>query len=178
MVYLRFIFHRTSMLLLVSLFYLWASIGLFHDSHLENEDLILHSGRVIYIDSINTKHAFLLRIAVDSEPSTVFTTTPLKKHSHFHFITSKVGLGDKITIFTKPRLWKIFGLKRGNDISRLIKDKEIIVSYERFKQKARGLFLFTAVASIGFLLAYIFVTRKRIKDTQRLNHHSPSSATQ
>jgi hypothetical protein len=171
--HLQFIFHNSSFALVASLFFLWASIGLFHDTSLKREDLIAHSGSVVYIDSIPTiggrhgtlkgKKPFLLRIVLHTEPSILFSATPLEKYGDFNFITSKINLGDQISIFTKPRLWKIFGLKRDNDISQLVKHNEVIVDYERFKEKVSGLNIFTALASIAFLFWYIRLTKQRIR---------------
>ncbi len=171
---LRFIFHKSSFALLGSLFFLWASIGLLHDTSLTKQDLIPHTGTVVHIDSIKTiggrnaslagKKSFLLRIVLHIQPNILYSATPLKKYGDFNLITSNVKLGDQITIFTKPRLWKIFGLKRANDISLLVKSGEVIVSYERFKQKVTGLPIFMTTASIGFLLAYIWITRRRMRE--------------
>lgn len=170
---LQFIFHNSSVALISSLFFLWASIGLIHDTSLKREDLIAHSGTVVYIDSIpknggrhgtlTGKKSFLLRIVLHTEPGVLFSTTPLEKYGDFNFITSKINPGDQISIFTKPRLWNIFGLKRDNDISQLVKSNEVIVDYEKFKEKVAGLYIFTGLASIAFLFWYIRLTKQRIR---------------
>lgn len=169
----KFLFHKSSFALLGSLLFLWSSIGLLHDTSLNNEDLIPHVGTVVHIDSILTlsgrsasiagKESFLLRVVIHTEPNILFFATPLKKYGDFNFITSKVNLGDQVTIFTKPRLWKIFGLKRANDISRLVKKDEVVISYESFKQKVLGLPFFTAAMSVGLAIWYIFSTRRRLR---------------
>lgn len=173
----QFIFHRSTIALIGSLFFLWASVGLFHDTSLNNEDLIPHQGIVAYMDSVRThsgrggaltgRKSFRLRISLHSEPHILYTATPLSKYGNFSFITARVKVGDQVTLYTKPRLWGIFGLKKAGDISLLTKNDEVIISYERFKQKVRDLPLFMGEAAIGFLLAYIWISRKRLRKSRQ-----------
>lgn len=170
---IKFLYHKSSLALVGSLLFLWTSIGLFHDTNLSEEDLIPHVGTVVIIDSVSTlaggratiagEKSFLLRLMIHTEPNIIFSATPLKKYGDFNFITTKVNLGDQVTIFTKPRLWKIFGLKRANDISQLVNKEEVIISYAKFQQKVYGLPFFIAALSLSLTIFYIISTRRRLQ---------------
>ena len=99
-----------------------------------------------------------MRLGIDSEAAYFTLTTT----GDFGFITSKVQIGDAVAVYTKPKLWGIFGLKPASDINHLIKGREVIVNYNDYKTSISGFFYFTLLFSIILFIVYIVRLRKRL----------------
>ncbi|MEJ8819058.1 hypothetical protein [Lacibacter sp. H407] len=163
---LRLIFHKDTIALLASLVFLWFTIGLLDDINYRFEDLTKHSGQLVKIDSVITrvkdKPLFKeitkeLRLTIDTD-NKYFTSITTKD---FGYITGNVSIGDTVHIFTKKKLWGIFGMKKARDISHLAKGDIVIVDFEKYQQSLSGVFLVTLVAAIGFFIYYFVRTKRR-----------------
>ena len=98
-----------------------------------------------------------LRIILNTEEQyfTLITT------GSFGNITTRIEVGDTITIFTKPRVWGIFGLKRARDISQLTKKDAVILNFANYKRSISFLFILPFIFSIIVLIVYVVRTTKR-----------------
>ena len=164
---LRLIFLKETILLIFGLVWLWFSIGLYVDSNYTIADLKAHNGVIENIDSVIIKvkdkplfkkvtKQLRLQLSSDNNVYTLETT------ENFGNMVSKVNIGDSVTLFTKPKLWGIFGLKKTSIISHLIKDKEVIIDYANYKSSISRLFYLTLVFSIVILVVYMVKLRNRI----------------
>lgn len=163
------IFHNDTFALMGALVFLWFSIGSLVDYNYRLEDLSKHSAKVIEIDSVITKsvdkplHKSVtkeLRLAIDTEPN--YFTAITKKD--FGYITNFISIDDTVQIFTKKKVWGIFGLKKANDISHLIKGDTIVVDFEAYRQRSSGFFFLSLIAAFAFFAFYYFRTKKRYQD--------------
>ena len=163
---LRLIFHKDTIALIASLIFVWFTIGLLIDSNYRFEDLAKHSGQLVKIDSVITRvkdkplfkeiiKELRLTINTDDNYFTSITTTD------FGYVTSYISLGDTVYIFTKKKLWGIFGMKKARDISHLTKGDMVIIDFEKYQQSLSGLFIITLMAAIGFFIFYYIRTRRR-----------------
>ena len=116
----KLIFQRDIFLLVGSFVCAWFSISLLVDLNTKITDLIPHTGKVILIDSVITKVIDKplfkqitreLRLKINTEPQYFTSITTVS----FNDVTSKIKMGDTVTIFTKPKLLNFFGLKKSND---------------------------------------------------------------
>lgn len=164
---LRLIFLKETFLLLFGLVWLWFSIGLWVDSNYSEKNLEVHYGVISKMDSVITrvknKPLFKevekqLLVVLNSEKKT-FT---LLSTENFGFITSKVAEGDTVKLFTKPKVWGIFGLKKASEINHLIKSGTIVLNYEDYKKSISGMFYFTLTFSLTLIIVYIVKLRKRL----------------
>lgn len=146
--------------------FLWFTLGLLVDSNYRFTNLTKYSGCLIKIDSVITrvkdKPLFKeitkeLRLTLDNETGyfTSITTTD------FGEITSNISMGDTLNIFTKNKIWGIFGMKKARDISHLTKGSTVLIDFKKYQQSLSGLFIFTLIFSISFLMSYIVRTRRR-----------------
>ena len=79
----------------------------------------------------------------------------------FGNITTHIEVGDTITIFTKPKVWGIFGLKQVRDISQLTKNDAVIINFANYQRSISGLFILTFIFSIILIIIYLVRTTKR-----------------
>lgn len=163
---LKLVFHKDTIALIASLIFLWFTIGILVDSNYNKKDLISHIGQLVKIDSVITKVKDKplfkeitkeLRLTLDNEGN-YFTTITTK---NFGDITSQINIGDTVTIFTKSRLWGIFGMKKSSNISQLTKGDNVIIDFEKYKETLSGLYILTLIASAGFFIFYYVRTRRR-----------------
>ncbi|RYE39109.1 MAG: hypothetical protein EOP48_26175, partial [Sphingobacteriales bacterium] len=124
--FLRLIFLKETFLLIFGLVWLWFSVGLYVDGTYKIEDLKPHNGVIEGLDSViirvKDKPLFKevtkqLRLKLSSD-NNVYT---LQTTENFGNVVSKVNIGDTVTVFTKPKLLGIFGLKKASDINHLTK---------------------------------------------------------
>jgi hypothetical protein len=164
---LRLIFLDETFILIFGLVSLWFSVSLYVDEHYTIQDLKPHNGAVEKMDSaiirVKNKPFFKevtkqLRVQLSSG----YDLYTLETTEHFGNVLSKVAIGDSVTVFTKPRLWGIFGLKKTSVINHLTKDKEVVVDYAQYKSSISGLFYLTSIFSIALLILYVVRLRKRI----------------
>jgi len=164
---LRFIFIKETFILIFALVWVWFTIGLFVDSSYSVNNLEAHSGVVIRLDSLITrvKNKPLykeidqeLRLELNSA-SIIFTLTTTK---NFGFISSRISEGDTVTVYTKPKLWGVFGLKKGSEINHLKKGDQVIVNYKDYKNSISGLSYLTLLFAVILMIVYIVKLRKRI----------------
>ena len=87
-----------------------------------------------------------------------FTTITTK---NFGDITSQINIADTVTIFTKSKLWRIFGMKKSSNISQLTNGDNVIIDFEKYKQTLSGLYILTQIPSIGFFIFYYVRTKRR-----------------
>jgi hypothetical protein len=163
---LRLIFHKDTIALIASIVFLWFTISLIADTKIEKQDLSPHIGKLIKIDSVITKvidKPFFkeitkeLRLTLDTE-SDYFTSITTE---NFGYMTSQINLGDTIAIFTKPKLWGLFGMKRTRDISHLTKGNQIVIDFPTYQKSISGLFILTLIATVVFFIIYYLRTIKR-----------------
>ena len=163
---LRLIFHKDTIALIASLVFLWFTIGLLVDSNYNFQNLDKHSGQLIGIDSVITrvkdKPLFKeitkeLRLTIDTD-NKYFTSITTKD---FGYITRNISIGDTINIYTKKKLWGVFGMKKARDISHFTKGDTVIVDFEKYQNSLSGVFLITLGATIGFFIFYYLRTRRR-----------------
>ena len=164
---LRLIFLKETFLLIFGLVWLWFSVSLYVDGTYTIEDLKPHKGVIERLDSVITgvkdKPLFKevtkqlsLELSSDNNVYTVQTT------EHFGNVVSKVNIGDSVTVFTKPKLWGIFGLKKASEINHLTKDKEVVLDYTTYKSSISGLFYLTLIFSLILLVVYVVKLKNRI----------------
>ena len=164
---LRVIFLKETVLLIFGLVWLWFSIGLFLDGNYTIKDLKPHNGVVERLDSVIIKvkdkplfkevtKQLRLQLSSDNNVYTLETT------ENFVNVVSKVNIGDSVTVFTKPKLWGIFGLKKASVINHLTKDKGVVIDYTTYKSSISGLFYLTLIFSIVLLVVYVVKLRNRI----------------
>lgn len=160
------IFHKDSIALVFSLVFLWFSISLYIDSSFRTTNLIRHTGRINNITTVITRvknKLFFkestkeLRITVNTEEN-YFTSITTES---FGNITSGIKVGDTITIFTKPKVWGIFGLKSARDISQLTKNDKVMMNFANYKRSISGFFIPTLIFSIILIIIYLVRTTKR-----------------
>lgn len=163
---LKLVFHKDTIALIVSLVFLWFTIGILVDTNYDKKDLTPHIGQLVKIDTVilrvKDKPLFKeitkeLRLTLDNEGNH-FTTITTKNFSH---ITSQINVGDTVTIFTKSKLWGIFGMKKSNNISQLTNGDNVIIDFEKYKQTLSGLYILTLISSVGFFIFYYLRTRRR-----------------
>lgn len=161
----KLILHEDSLVLIAFFVVLWLSLGLFVDSKIDDKRLVSHTGRIIQIDSVITsvkdKPFFKqvtkeLHLTIEGEPDYFSSITT----ENFGSILQQVKYGDTVTIYTKPKIWMIFGLKENNDITKLKKGETLILDYKKYKQDASLMIYFALPFSIGLLILY-FVRIKR-----------------
>jgi hypothetical protein len=164
---LRLIFLKETVLLIFGLVWLWFSVGLYVDGTYTIKDLKPHNGVIEGLDSViirvKDKPLFKevtkqLRLQLSSD-NNVYT---LQTTENFGYLVSKVNIGDSVTVFTKPKLWGIFGLKKAYDINHLTKDKEVVIDYTTYKSSLSGLFYLTLIFSLVLLVVYVVKLKKRI----------------
>jgi hypothetical protein len=97
-----------------------------------------------------------LQLSSDNNFYTLETT------ENFGNVISKLSIGDSVTVFTKPKLWGIFGLKKSSIINHLTKNKEVVIDYATYKSSISGLFYLTLTFSIILFIVYIVKLRNRI----------------
>lgn len=162
----KLIFHKDSIALIASLVFLWFTLGLIIDSNFDQKDLTKHSGKLVRIDSVITrikdKPLFKevtkeLRLTIDTEQNYFTSVTT----SHFGDITSKIAVGDTIAIFTTPKFWGIFGMKKPSDISQLTNGNLLVIDFEKYKMSISKIYILTLIASLGFFIFYYIRIRKR-----------------
>ena len=164
---LKFIFLKETLFLVFGVVWLWFSIGLYVDSNYSIKDLKPHNGVLEGLDSVILKvkdkplfkevtKQLRLQLSIDNNVYTLETT------ENFGNIVSKVNIGDSVTIFTKQKLWGMFGLQKTSVISHLTKDKEVVIDYKTYKDSLSGLFYLTLSFSIVLFVVYTVKVRKRI----------------
>jgi hypothetical protein len=173
---IKLVFHKDTFAFIASLVFLWFSISTLADSNFNKKNLTPHTGQLVKIDSaitrVKNKPLFKeitmeLRLTLDSERG-YFTTITTKNLGD---ITSKIKIGDKVTIFTKCKLWGMFGFKKPKDICHFTKGANVIIDFEKYKQTLSGLYVLTLIASLGFFIFYYVRTRKRyIFFIRAINH--------
>jgi len=145
---------------------LWLTISLIADFKIKTSDFIRHKGVILTIDSVVTrvkdKPLFKqttqeLRLTINTEQEYFTSTTT----TGFGDITSKIKTGDTVTIFTKPKTIMIFGLKKANDISHLVKDDKTIVDYEEYRATTKKMMILLAIPTIVIAIIYYVRTKKR-----------------
>ncbi len=163
---IKLIFHKDTIAFIASMVFVWFTISLIADENYEQNNLTRHTGYLVKIDSGVTKNKnkllfkettkmLLLKLNTEQVYFTSIST------NSFGYITSKIATGDSVIIFTKPKLWGIFGLKKSNDISQLTKGKVTVIDFKKYKQSISGLFVLTLIPAIVFLIVYYIRTRKR-----------------
>ena len=170
---LRLIFHKETIIFIASLVCLWFAIGLMVDSNYSLPELTKHSGQLVKMDSVVTsvkdKPLFKevtreLRLTVDTEDD-YFTTVTTKD---FGGIVNKLAVGDSVEIFTKKKRWGIFGMKKENDISHLVKGDVVLIDFDAYRQSIEGLFILPLLLAIVTLCYYYVLTRRRyMRDIKR-----------
>ena len=162
---LKLVFHKDTLALIASLLFLWFTIGLIVDKNYHFQDLNKHNGKIVKIDSvivkIKNKPFFKeitkeLRLSID-KGETYFTTLTTKD---FGYITTNIFIGDTVDIYTKTRLWGIFGMKQERNLSHLTKGSKVLIDYDGYKKSLSGIYILTLIVSIGFFIFY-FVRLKR-----------------
>lgn len=170
----KLIFHKDIVAFILSLFFLWSTISLLVDSTTNNKDLVAHKGQIISLKIIKTrtvdksfkrKSRTELRLSIDNGDN-YFTSS---KPSNFADINSRLKVGNTITVFTKPKLFGIFGMKKNNDITHLIKGDIIIIDFEQYKKSISGFFILTFIAFIVFFTLYYLRIRRRYKSYISMN---------
>jgi len=142
---LRLIFIKETVILIFGLVWLWFSIGLYVDSSYSVEDLKPHNGTIERLDSLVVKvkdkplfkeitKQLQVTLSPDNRLYTIETTET------FGEVVSKISVGDEATIFTKPKLWGIFGLKKASVINHLTKGNEVVIDYLVYKSSISGFF--------------------------------------
>ena len=163
---LKLVFHKDTIALIASLVFLWFTIGILVDSSYDKKELTSHIGQLVKIDSVITrvkdKPLFKeitkeLRLTLANEGN-YFTTITTK---NFGDITSQINISDTVTIFTKSKLWGIFGMKKSSNICQLTNGDNVIIDFEKYKQTLSGLYILTLVASVGFFIFYYVRTCRR-----------------
>lgn len=160
------IIHKDSFMLVFSLVFLWFSISLYVDSSFKISNMINHTGRVEHITNVITKvknklffkettRELQLKLNTEEDYFTSITTKSFKN------IVSGIKVGDTVTIFTKPKIWGIFGLKRTRDISQLTKNGTIVINYATYKRRISGLFILTFIFSFILFIVYFVRINKR-----------------
>lgn len=164
---LRLIFIKETLILLFGLVWLWFSIGLYVDSNYSVTDLTAQKGEIERLDSsivrVKDKPLFKeitkqLQVKLSSSQK-IYT---IETTETFGEIVSKVSIGDTVTVFTKSKLWGIFGLKKASVINHLTKNNEVVIDYSVYKSSISGLFYLTLAFSIVLLIVYIAKLKKRI----------------
>ena len=164
---IRLIFLKETILLLFGIVWLWFSIGLYVDSNYTINNLKPHTGVIEALDSsiVKVKNKPLFKeitrelqiiLSKDNNVYTFETTENLGN------IVSKINIGDSVTIYTKPKLWGVFGLKKASAINHLTRNKEVVIDYATYKDSISGIFYLTLIFSIILLIAYTLKLRKRI----------------
>jgi hypothetical protein len=155
------------MLLVFGLVSLWFTASLYVDSHYSVKDLKSHFGEIERLDSsiirVKDKPLFKeitkqLQVTLSSDVNTYTIETT----ENFGEIVSKISVGDSVTIFTKPKLWGVFGLKKASIINHLKKNDEVIIDYLVYKRSISGLFYLTLTFSLILLIVYIIKLKKRL----------------
>jgi hypothetical protein len=164
---IRLIFIKETLILAFGLVWLWFSISLYVDSHYSVQDLKPHSGEIELIDSsiIKVKDKPLFKEVTKQLQVTLLSdvnTYTIETTENFGELISKISVGDSVTIYTKPKFWGIFGLKKSTIVNHWTKGKEIIIDYSTYKTSISGLFYLTLIFSIILILVYIAKLKKRL----------------
>ncbi len=164
--FFKFIFHRDTIALVASLVFLWFTLSLFSDSNYDINELRMHKGQLISIDSVIIKKVDkllfkettkALHLTISGERKYFSTIT--KKD--FGYVVSQITLMDTITIYTKPRFLGVFGIKSPRDICQLTIDDKIVIDFEKYKESISLANILTLIATFGFFFYYFIRARKR-----------------
>jgi hypothetical protein len=157
------------MILLFAIVFLWMAIGIWVDIHYSLKDLKPHYGEVVQLNNVirkvTDKALFKevereLHIKLDSDNQTyTFITT-----KDFDSIISSFSIGDSITLYTKPKKWGIFGLKKNSAINHLTIHGKIIIDYSKYKKSIAGMEYMVLIFSIGVFIFYISRLKKRLRE--------------
>jgi len=164
---IRLIFIKETLFLIFGLVWLWFSISLYLDSNYSVANLKPHFGQIERLDSsiVRVKDKPFFKEVTKQLQVTLsydFNTYTIETTEHFGEIVSKISVGDSVTVFTKPKLWGIFGLKKATIINHLTKNDEVVIDYSLYKQSISGLFYLTSIFSLVLLLIYIVKLKKRL----------------
>ena len=160
------LFHRDTGALFGSIVFIWATVSIYVDTHYTIQDLQAHRGILTAMDSAivkqvdkplfkETTRKLYLQLNSSDRQFFVRTTTD------FAFIISKLSVGDSISIYTKPKVWGIFGLKKENEISHMVWKQETLLNFENYRDYIGGLFFFTLAAAIFSLTFFLVRFNKR-----------------
>lgn len=165
----KLLFHWQSLILLPAFYFLSFTVISVFEYNIQEEDLIPHSGKVVFIDTFNAinqkdrlkygkGHSLILKI--DSEPKSIFKIGFTPKSTYFNFIRSQVNLNDTITIFSNPR---ILGARESDIIEKLLKGESVIVRYsENISKRVATTFLMISFPLFaGFFILYFLLLRQR-----------------
>jgi hypothetical protein len=163
----RLVFLKETMILVFGLVWLWFSISLYVDSNYSVRDLKPHNGEIESLDSsvIRIKDKPFFKEITKQLQVTLLSdlkTYTIETTGNFGEIISKISVGDSVTIYTKPKLWGIFGLKKATIINHMTKNNEIIIDYSSYKRSISGLFYLTLSFSLILIVVYIARLKKRL----------------
>lgn len=158
-----FIFHKETFGLIGALVLLWFSIGLLADANLQNKDLKPNSGKVgsiRVVKKVFPRRSRELRVTLNNKP--VYFTSNNKED--FNKLLSGLKPGGSVTIFTRPKLLGVFGMKNKYEIFHMTEGSAILIDLDEYKKSISGMWFFCLVGSITFFILYYIRTKKRYKE--------------
>jgi hypothetical protein len=165
----RVVLHKDSRLLIAVAVSLWFTISMSADARYDVKKLQPHTGQVSEVATRITRiknklfykdTTIQLRIRLGDAPE-YFT---IAATGRWDSLTHALAVGDTATVYTKEKLWGIFGLGNRHTIAHLVKHptNQVLIDFRK-NQQANFLSVFiTAFATIGFLVWYIVRLRRRM----------------
>jgi hypothetical protein len=166
----KVLLHKDSVLLMGIFGSLWVSVNMLADINTDFNKLHPHTGQVtdmqLVITRMKNKPLYKdttreLRIALADEPK-YFTISSNK--TNFSDITTAINNGDTITVYTKDKVFGVFGFGNEQVIAHLVKHptKQVLVNFTEKQQYYNSFAWLPILGTIGFLIWYIIRVRKRL----------------
>lgn len=167
----KLVFHSQTLLILPALLFLWYAYDINSGNNITESDLIPHSGQLVNLDTVNANPktelgyrgltANYFRFKINSEPNTMFFMVTGPRYSNYHVVTSRLAIGDTVTIFTSPQVSARF-TNRHKRIEKLKKGNDVIVNYKSLYTRKNhfGLYI-NLIISLFFFILYGVKIRRR-----------------
>ncbi|HKO81959.1 MAG TPA: hypothetical protein VJU78_16245 [Chitinophagaceae bacterium] len=164
----KIIFHKDILLLIFAIVWLWFTVSSIVDKTTGLSQMKQHMGELnraeIVITKIKNKPLFkdttreIRLYLVNSESYFTITT-----NNDYRPILSELYQGDNIlTIYTKQKLFGIFGFGDEKKVNHLQRGNKTIVDYSKHQRSMSAIVWLTGLATIGFTVAFVIRLRKRL----------------
>lgn len=167
----KLVFHSQTLLILPALLFLWYAFDIYSGNNITESDLIPHSGQLGTMDTVNANpkkelgyrgsNVNYFRFKINTEPNTTFFMVTGPRYSNYHLVTSRLAIGDTVTIFTSPQVSAKFK-NTPKRIEKLMKGDDVIVNYKSLYTRKNhfGLYINLIISLFFFILYFIKVRRR------------------
>ena len=179
----KIIFHKDTLLLVFAIIWLWFTVSFIVDKNTALSQMKQHTGELdraeIVIPKIKNRPFFKdttreIRLYLANSESYFTITT----NNDYRPILSELYQNDDIlTIYTKQKLFGIFGFGDAKKINHLQRGSKLIVDYSKHQRSMSALLWLTLLATIGFTVAFVIRLRQRLYGKLQFNFRKKSTNT-